>query len=173
MEAIRKALGKPIVRVDTSDFEQMEAVRVRGSGDSWVYADPRFCLPVCSCADSESGAQVLRAACVDRVDHVALYRLLQPEKNLDSCLSCEDRGSPCPPSRRRTNWVRPFSSQFCPAARASYGPLCSATAAGPNGRSRGSCARRTRTRRFARFAPSVESCCPSRTTSARSLARPP
>lgn len=30
MEAIRKALGKPIVRVDTSDFEQMEAVRARG-----------------------------------------------------------------------------------------------------------------------------------------------
>lgn len=29
MEAIRKALGKPIVRVDTSDFEQMEAVRLR------------------------------------------------------------------------------------------------------------------------------------------------
>lgn len=27
MEAIRKALGKPIVRVDTADFEQMEAVR--------------------------------------------------------------------------------------------------------------------------------------------------
>lgn len=26
MEFIRKALGKPIVRVDTSDFEQMEAV---------------------------------------------------------------------------------------------------------------------------------------------------
>lgn len=26
MEAIRKALGKPIVRVDTEDFEQMEAV---------------------------------------------------------------------------------------------------------------------------------------------------
>ncbi|GAA6049503.1 hypothetical protein JCM3770_000819 [Rhodotorula araucariae] len=25
MEAIRKALGKPIVRVDTADFEQMEA----------------------------------------------------------------------------------------------------------------------------------------------------
>jgi len=27
MEAIRKALGKPIVRVDTADFEQMESVR--------------------------------------------------------------------------------------------------------------------------------------------------
>ena len=26
MEVIRKALGKPIVRVDTSDFEQMESV---------------------------------------------------------------------------------------------------------------------------------------------------
>lgn len=26
MEYIRKALGKPIVRVDTSDFEQMESV---------------------------------------------------------------------------------------------------------------------------------------------------
>lgn len=29
MEAIRAALGKPIVRVDTSDFEQMEKVRPR------------------------------------------------------------------------------------------------------------------------------------------------
>lgn len=72
MEAIRKALGKPIVRVDTSDFEQMEAVRVARLSLTIreIMADPRFCPS--SCADSESGAQVLRAVRVVRVDHVAL-----------------------------------------------------------------------------------------------------
>lgn len=82
MEAIRKALGKPIVRVDTSDFEQMEAVRVARRGRLWRSvnrADPLFCPS--SCADSQSGAQVVRAISRSpRVDHVALYRLLLPEK---------------------------------------------------------------------------------------------
>lgn len=46
MEAIRKALGKPIVRVDTEDFEQMEAVSlllflIRVRADSSCSVDPQ------------------------------------------------------------------------------------------------------------------------------------
>lgn len=60
MEAIRKALGKPIVRVDTEDFEQMEAVSWRRGGPG------RLLLTLLLAADSQGryeGVDRKRAAC--------------------------------------------------------------------------------------------------------------
>lgn len=56
MEAIRKALGKAIVRVDTSDFEQMEAVSCYTER---VHATPSDCRPP---TDPQGGDEGLELA---------------------------------------------------------------------------------------------------------------